>query len=95
MSHSKGELNSDKQILYLVQWFAEFSEFQRQDFLLDHLSKLYGHFFQKTLFQLNCTNGNVQNGSNLAETEEKLLENEQNSDSTNSGNFEFLKIDYY
>lgn len=95
MSHSKGELNSDKQILYLVQWFAEFSEFQRQDFLLEHLNKLYGQFFRQTLFQPNCTNGNVQNGSNLAESEEKFTENEQNSESNNSGNFILFSINIY
>lgn len=69
-----GNLNSDKQILYLVQWFTEFSEFQRNDFLNDHLMKIYQNFFDKNLFdhQDNSNGGNAEeNASTLVEQQEE------------------------
>lgn len=50
MAQSKAELTSDKQMFYLVQWFAEFSDFQRTDFLKDHLLPLYREFLKGKLF---------------------------------------------
>lgn len=52
MAHSKADLNADKQILYLAQWFTEFSDFQRNDLLNDHLIPLYGPLL-KSLFRLD------------------------------------------
>ncbi|KAH9404867.1 hypothetical protein TYRP_000699 [Tyrophagus putrescentiae] len=49
MVATKPELTTDKQILYLVQWFAEFSEFQRGDFLADHMLPMFGPFLAKKI----------------------------------------------
>lgn len=75
-----GDLNSDKQILFLVQWFAEFSEFQRKDFLNDHLCLIYRNFFQQNLF--NSTDDEEkelvkQNGSTLTNEETNELNNDE------------------
>lgn len=59
MVATKPELTIDKQILYLVQWFAEFSEFQRNDFLADFMLPMFGPFLaQKILISSELdTNG--------------------------------------
>ena len=61
MTHQpKGDLTPDKQILYLVQWFSKFSDFQRSDFLTDHLLPLYGPFLKQTLLSSNNNENNKQ-----------------------------------
>lgn len=59
MVATKPELTTDKQILYLVQWFAEFSEFQRGDFLADHLLPMLGPFLAKKIL---VSSGSETNG---------------------------------
>lgn len=70
-----GNLNSDKQILYLVQWFTEFSEFQRNDFLNDYLMKIYQNFFDKNLFDQNHQDNS--NGGNAEENASTLVEQQE------------------
>lgn len=82
MSNLKGELNSDKEILYLVQWFTEFSEFQRLDFLNDHLSQLYRPFFKENIFMIATANGdsNSNESSEIKnDRSDNLLHNEMDS----------------
>lgn len=49
MVATKPELTIDKQILYMVQWFAEFSEFQRGDFLADYMLPKFGPFLAQKI----------------------------------------------
>lgn len=67
MAQSKAELTTDKQIFYLVQWFAEFSDFQRTDFLQDHLLPLYQEFLKSKFFGPDASGDN--------ETDEKKVAN--------------------
>ncbi|KAH9526610.1 hypothetical protein DERF_000681 [Dermatophagoides farinae] len=88
------DLNSDKQILYLVQWFAEFSEFQRQDFLSDHLCPIYRNFFQQNLF----TGSNHDDDNNDGAQEKTVkqngskLEKETNGETLIDNNDESSKL---
>ena len=67
MTLSKANLTTDKQILYLVQWFAEFSDFQRADFLADHLLPIFGPFLKEKIL-LPATELQQLNGDGVEET---------------------------
>lgn len=75
MAQSKGDLTPERQILHLVQWFAEFSDFQRSDFMIDHLLTLYGQFLKNQLLLLeqNGTANGVGGEDGVASTEEQVI----------------------
>jgi len=39
MSQSKGVLSASQQLVYLSQWFTEFSEMQKNDFMIQLIKK--------------------------------------------------------